>query len=130
SFISEYLSFLALLCSLPILFKKNILIPKVSIFILLISCIPIIQYFLGQIYYVDTAFLSFGYIFSFWLAILVGFNGTQKFKNSLTYFYNVILLCGLLSSLIAIVQWLPIKIDSDFLMNTKGRPFANMAQPN
>src|SRR5690606_68710 len=110
SFISEYLSFLALLCSLPILFKKNILIPKVSIFILLVSCIPIIQYFLGQVYYIDMAFLSFGYIFAFWLAVLVGFNGAKNYKNNLTYFYGVILLCGLLSSLLAIVQWLPIKI--------------------
>lgn len=130
SFISEYLSFLALLCSLPILFKKNILIPKVSIFILLVSCIPIIQYFLGQVYYIDMAFLSFGYIFAFWLAVLVGFNGAKNYKNNLTYFYGVILLCGLLSSLLAIVQWLPIKIDSDVLITTKGRPFANMAQPN
>lgn len=130
SFTSEYLSFLALLYSLPILFKKNILIPKVSIFILLISCIPIIQYFLAQIYYIDIAYLSFFYLFSFWLAILIGFNGALKYKNSLTYFYGVILFCGLISSLIALVQWLPIKIDSDFLMNTEGRPFANMAQPN
>lgn len=130
SFISEYLSFIALLCLLPILSKKNILIPKISLFVLLVSCIPIIQYFLGQVYYIDTAYLSFFYLFSFWLAILVGFNGALKFKNSLTYFYGVILLCGLLSSLIAILQWLPITVDSDFLMNTKGRPFANMAQPN
>ncbi len=130
SFISEYLSFLALLCLLPIFFKQNIIIPKVSIFILLISCIPIIQHLLGQVYYMDTAFVSFGYVFAFWLAVLVGFNGTKNYKNSLTYFYGVILLCGLLSSLLAILQWLPIKIDSDFLMNTRGRSFANMAQPN
>lgn len=130
SFISEYLSFLALLCLVPALFKKNIFIPKISIFIFLISCIPIVQYFLGQVYYIDMAFLSFGYVFAFWLAVIVGFNGTENYKNSLTYLYGVILLCGLLSSLLAILQWLPIKIDSDFLMNTRGRSFANMAQPN
>lgn len=129
-FISEYLSFLALLCLVPVLSKKNIFIPKISLFVLLVSCIPIIQYFLAQIYYIDIAYLSFFYLFSFWLAILIGFNGALKFKNSLTYFYGVILLCGLLSSLLAIVQWLPITVDSDFLINTKGRPFANMAQPN
>ncbi|WP_411687468.1 PglL family O-oligosaccharyltransferase [Acinetobacter indicus] len=130
SFLSEYLSFLALLCLLPILSKKNILIPKISLLVLLVCFIPIIQYFSGQIYYIDTAFLSFFYLFSFWLAVLIGFNSIQNFKNSLSCFFGVILFCGLISSLIALVQWLPIRIDSDFLMNTKGRPFANMAQPN
>lgn len=130
SFISEYFAFLALLCLLTILFEKNIYIPKMSIFFILISCIPIFQYFSYQIHYIDTASLSFLYLFSFWLTIIIGFNSTNKYKNNLNYFYNVILICGLISSLIAMVQWLHISINSDFLMKTSGRPFANMAQPN
>lgn len=134
SFLSEYLIFLSLLCLLPVLFNCCIYIPKVSIFFILISFIPIVQYFFYKIYYLDIALLSFLYLFSFWLTIIIGFNSVKKYKESLNYFYGVILLCGLLcgllSSLIAIVQWLPVKIDSDFLMNTTGRPFANMAQPN
>lgn len=65
SFISEYFAFLALLYLFPVLFKKNIHIPKASFFFLLISFIPIIQYSLGQIYYIDTAYLFFFIFFHF-----------------------------------------------------------------
>jgi len=72
-------------------------------------------------------FLSFIYLFSFWLAIIVGFN---SIKGWLKLFFGLILVCGLISSCIAIVQWLDIKSSIDWIMVAQGRPFANMGQPN
>ncbi len=130
SFISEYLAFLSLIFLLPLFVKNTISIPKISLFFILISIIPIAQYSFGQIVYFDKVVLSFIYIVSFWLAILVGFNGTNKYKHSLDCFYWVILSCGLISSLLAIAQWFNVEMSIDWVMTANSRPFANMAQPN
>ncbi len=105
-------------------------IPKIALFFILIGLIPIAQYSLGQIVYFDKAILSFIYIVSFWLAIVIGFNSVDKYKCSLDYFYWVILGCGLVSSIIAIAQWLNIEMSIDWVIPARSRPFANMAQPN
>lgn len=130
SFISEYLAFLSLLLLLPLFFKKTISIPKISLFFILVSIIPVAQYFLGQIFYFDKAALAFIYIVSFWLAIVVGFNSLDRYKYSLDYFYWVILGCGIISSLLATAQWFNVEMSIDWVMQASSRPFANMAQPN
>ena len=128
SFISEYFTFLSLLFLIPIFAKNPISIPRMSLFFILISLLPIVQYALGQIFFFDKAALSFIYILSFWLAIVIGFNSV--YKHSLDYFYFIILSCGLFSSIIAIAQWFNIDMSIDWVMPARSRPFANMAQPN
>lgn len=130
SFISEYLAFLSLFFLLPLFFKNRISIPKLSIIFVLVSLIPIVQYFLSQVFYFDKAILSFFYIISFWLAIIVGFNSVNRYKYSLDYFFLVIMSCGLLSSFIAVAQWLNIEMSIDWVMASQARVSANMAQPN
>lgn len=130
SFISEYFIFCSLIFLLPLFFKGSISIPKISIFFIIIGLLPITQYSLDQIFYFDKAALSFIYILSFWLAILIGFNSVDKYKHSLYCFYCIILSCGLFSSLIAIAQWFNIEMSIDWVMFARSRPFANMAQPN
>ncbi|QOW51949.1 hypothetical protein G0030_01385 [Acinetobacter indicus] len=129
-FLSEYLVFLSLICLLPVLFKSNISIPRISFLFLLVSFIPLLQYYFGLIFYFDIAMLSTLYLIAFWVAIILGFNIVEKYHSSFIYFYFVILFAGLLSSLIAIFQWLDLDLNPDFFMQSVGRPFANMAQPN
>ncbi|WP_201592625.1 PglL family O-oligosaccharyltransferase [Psychrobacter sp. Pi2-51] len=130
SFISEYFVFLSLLFLMPLFVKGSISIPKISLFFILISLIPIAQYSLGQIFYFDKATLSFIYILSFWLAIVIGFNSVSRYKYSLDYYYLVTLSCGLICSLIALAQWFNIEMSVDWVLPARSRPFANMAQPN
>ncbi len=129
-FISEYLIFWSLIFSLPVLFKYQTAIPKLSLFFLLILVIPIIQYSFGQIIYFDKMVLAVSYIFSFWLAIIVGFNSVKHYRSSLDYFFLMIIGCAIVSSVIAIVQWLNIPMSLDWVMVASSRPSANMAQPN
>lgn len=130
SFISEYLAFLSLFFLLPLFFKDRISIPKVSLFFILFSIIPILQYSFGQIFYFDKAALAVIYVISFWLASIVGFNSVNRYKYSLDYFFLVIMGCGLLSSFIAVAQWLNIEMSIDWVMSAQARVSANMAQPN
>lgn len=129
-FISEYLVFWSVLFLLPLFFKKTISAPKASLFFLLISFIPILQYSFGQIIYFDKALLSFIYLISFWFAIIIGFNSAKRYESSLDYFFLTIIGCGVVSSLIAIAQWLSIDMSADWVMSASSRPSANMAQPN
>ncbi|MCO8102114.1 Wzy polymerase domain-containing protein [Acinetobacter indicus] len=129
-FLSEYLTFLSLFFLLPVFFNDSISIPRYSLIFLVISIIPYIQYNLGLVVYFDTAMLSVFYLIAFWLAILVGFNSAERYYTSLIFFYWVILLCGLVSSIIAILQWLHFDLSPDFFMQVNSRPSANMAQPN
>ncbi len=130
SFISEYFAFLSLLFLLPLFFKRSIYIPKISIFFIAISLIPVLQYYFGQLAYFDRAALSVIYICSFWVAIVIGFNSVERYKSSLNYFFLVILSCGIVSSLIAITQWLNIEISLDWALPVQSRPVANMGQSN
>lgn len=129
-FLSEYLVFLSLMCLLPVIFESNISIPRISFLFLLVSFIPLLQYYFGLIFYFDIAMLATLYLIALWVAIVLGFNIVEKYHSSFIYFYFVILFSGLLSSLIAIFQWLGLDLNSDFFMQSGSRPFANMAQPN
>lgn len=130
SFISEYLAFLALLFLLPLFVRNTVSIPKISLFFILFSIIPILQYSFGQIFYFNKAELAFIYIASFWLASIIGFNSVNRYDYSLDYFFLVIVGCGLLSSFIAVAQWLKIGMSIDWVMAPQARVSANMSQPN
>lgn len=129
-FISEYLIFWSLIFLLPVVFKYQTSIPKTSLLFLPILVIPTIQYSFGQIIYFDKIVLAVGYILSFWLAIIVGFNSAKHYKSSLDYFFLTIIGCGVISSAITIAQWLNVPMSLDWVMVTSSRPSANMAQPN
>lgn len=138
-FFSELCSFLGIIFLLPFLWLKKIIVPRVSIPFLFISLIPLLQYGLGQIFFYSEAILAFGYLFYFWLSLVIGFNlvtdqnkpkggGYFDLHNFLAYFF---LLCGLVSSVMVCFQWLGLTQSSSFIMSYSGnRPYANMAQPN
>ena len=51
---------------------------KKIIIVFLISCIPLVQYLFGKVYFFGDALIAFIYIFGFACVITFGFNLTQK----------------------------------------------------
>ena len=136
-FFSEFSAFLGMLLLIPILFNCNILIPKISLFFVLVAIFPLTQYAFGQVFYLSNAGLSTIYLLSFWLMIVVGYNLSipdQKDSadfNILYFLAYFFLIVSLISSIFCIVQWLNLANNFSFIMQLIGnRPYANMAQPN
>lgn len=136
-FFSEISAFIAVLLLFPLLFKNDIQVPRITLPFLFVSVIPLIQLFLGNIFYISNAVLSTIYLFYFWLMIVLGFNfsiNRENINNNLNILYFLIylfLVVGLISSFFSIFQWLNIYNNFIFIMDFKGnRPYANMAQPN
>lgn len=133
TFSSETLTFISLL-SLIIFFRnKDIKLPVISIIIILISFIPIIQFFFNIIFFFETALLSFVYIFACGLAFLYGFNlnevNKKKFKIIL---FGTILFSSIITSIFALTQFLGLEknIWYIFPMGVGYRIYGNFAQPN
>ena len=134
TFGSEVLTFLAALALLATLLNQQIKIPKPQLIALPISLIPLLQWDFGQVIYISNALLCTAYITMFWLMIIAGYNlslndGREKVFRTLSV---LLVFIGLLSSLIAILQWLQLSSYFSPYMNIlKGnRPYANFAQPN
>lgn len=135
TFGSEVLAFLSGITLLCMFLKKDLKIPKPQLLALPILLIPFIQYGFGQIVYFSNALLCSAYLLMFWLMVVVGYNlSLDKIKREkvFTSISIVILIVALLSSVMAILQWLGLNSHFAPLMNfLKGnRPYANFAQPN
>lgn len=135
TFESEMLTLLSALALLGALIQQKIKIPKPQIIGGIIVVIPLLQWSFGQILYFSNALLSFAYIFAFWLMVVLGYNlslGENTREKVVQRFSLLLLLVGLVSSLIAILQWLHLSQYFFPYMNIlKGnRPFANFGQPN
>lgn len=134
TFGSEVLTFLAALALLVTLLNQQIKIPKPQLIALPILFIPLLQWGFGQVIYISNALLCTAYIAMFWLMIIAGYNlslndGRKKVFRA---FSVLLVFIGLISSLIAILQWLQLSSYFSPYMNIlKGnRPYANFAQPN
>ena len=134
TFGSEVLTFLAALALLATLLNQQIKIPKPQLIALPILLIPLLQWSFGQVIYISNALLCTAYIAMFWLMIIAGYNlslndGREKVFRTLSV---LLVFIGLLSSLIAILQWLQLSsYFSPYINILKGnRPYANFAQPN
>ncbi|AWL30201.1 O-antigen ligase family protein [Acinetobacter defluvii] len=135
TFGSEILAFLSGITLLCIFLKKNLKIPKPQLLALPILLIPFIQYGFGQILYFSNALLCSVYLLMFWLMVIVGYNlslDKVKREKAFTSISIVILIVALLSSVMAILQWLGLNsYFAPFMNFLKGnRPYANFAQPN
>nr|WP_320077585.1 Wzy polymerase domain-containing protein [Acinetobacter lanii] len=97
--------------------------------------IPIVQFALGQIIYFSNFILSLTYILMFWLMIVAGYSLSIEPNKREQIFQKlsiVMLAVGLISGIIAILQWLNLSHYFSPLMYPlkSSRPYANMAQPN
>lgn len=134
TFSSELASFGAALAIVTLFLTKEIKIPRPQIFMLGIVLLPLLQFCSGLIVDLSVAFLSSAYLFTFWLMMLCGYNLSQQAENReklMIGFSLVVLIAGLLSSFMAIVQWLNLESYLYGIMGLRGnRPYANFGQPN
>lgn len=131
----EFLMYLLFLIVFTILIikKEKILVDKKIIGVFIISCIPLIQYFLGKIYFFGDALIAFIYVFSFACTIVFSFNLTQENnkKQILKFMSFILVFSALISSYIMLKQWLLLTNGGIWIIDLPhNRPFANFAQPN
>ncbi len=134
TFSSELASFGASLALLAIFFNKNIKIARPQILMLVLTFIPLVQCSFGLITDFSVAFLSFSYLFMFWLMIVIGYNlslqSEQRERIMLGTSY-LLFSISFISSIMAILQWLNLESHFDVVMGLRGsRPYANFGQPN
>lgn len=134
TFSSELASFGASLALITIFLNKNIKIARPQILMLVLIFIPLVQCGFGLITDFSVAFLSFSYLFMFWLMIVIGYNLTlqseQRERIMLGASY-LLFSISFISSIMAILQWLNLENHFDVVMGLRGsRPYANFGQPN
>ena len=135
TFSSEILTFLSASFLLLSFYTQKLEIPRAQLFAIPLLTIPLLQLATGQILYASNAILCFAYVLMFWLMVIAGFNLSKEVKQRervFSIFSLVVLVVGLISSVIAICQWLNIHgYFSPWMYTFKGnRPYANLAQPN
>ena len=135
TFSSEILTFLSASFLLLSFHTQKIEIPRPQLIAIPLLSIPLLQLATGQILYASNSILCFAYVLVFWLMVIAGFNLSKDTKQREKVFYVfslMVLVVGLISSVIAICQWLNLNDHfSPWMYNLKGsRPYANLAQPN
>lgn len=134
TFSSELASFGAALAFFGVSLKQEIKIPKPQLLMLPVLAIPLFQWVFGLITDFSVAFLSFSYMFMFWLMMVCGYSlsSISEQRERLMQGLSLLLLSiALISSLLAIVQWLNLESGLSWVMQLKGnRPYANFGQPN
>ncbi|MDC4548657.1 Wzy polymerase domain-containing protein [Acinetobacter baumannii] len=133
-FSSEMGTFAAGLSVLAALFYQNIKIPRAQILLLPFTLIPIVQWGFGLVFDLSTALLSTFYLLGFWFMVLAGYNLSldQKKRDQIfSGFSLLVIITSLLTSLIAIFQWLNIESHLIYTLHLIGnRPYGNFGQPN
>ncbi|RZF56921.1 O-antigen ligase family protein [Acinetobacter halotolerans] len=135
TFSSDLAGFAAGIALFTLALNKNIKVPKAQLWMLPIVVIPILQWSFGLIGDLSVALLSSFYLFTFWLMILLGFNLSLQQPNRreqlMQGFSYLVLATALITSLMAIMQWLKLESHFSFINQLRGnRPFANFGQPN
>lgn len=134
TFSSELASFGAALAIVTLFLIKEIKIPRPQILMLGIVLLPLFQFCFGLIIDFSVAFLTFAYLFAFLLMMLGGYNLSLQAENReklMIGFSLLVLVAGLLSSFMAVVQWLNLESYLYGIMGLRGnRPYANFGQPN
>ncbi|EXS34613.1 O-Antigen ligase family protein [Acinetobacter sp. 826659] len=133
-FSSEVSTFGAGLCVLAALIQQNIKIPRAQILLLPFTLIPLVQWGFGLVFDLSTALLSTFYLLGFWFMVLAGYNLSldQKKRDQIfSGFSLLVIITSLLTSFIAIFQWLNIESHLIYTLHLIGnRPYGNFGQPN
>lgn len=135
TYTGELYAFFALFALAAICFQDNIKLPTVTLPLLLLACVPMLQLFAGQVFFFNTAMMSFIFVFSFWLASVLGYQlsiGQYQRAQTFAHLSTVFVVSGVLTGLIALCQWSNLDAILPGMVNISGttRPFANFAQPN
>lgn len=135
TYTGELYAFFALFALAAIGLKEKLRIPVVSLPLLLLACVPFINFLTGQVFFFSIAMMGFIFVFSFWLASVLGYNLSTGNYNREETFANlsyVFLASGTITGLIALCQWSNLDSVLPGMVNISGnqRPYANFAQPN
>lgn len=135
TYTGELYAFFALFALAAIFLKEKVIIPTVSLPLLLLASVPFIQLLAGQVFFFSTAIMGFIFVFSFWLASVLGYNfsiGNYSREKTFTNLSYVFLASGTITGLIALCQWSNLDSVLPGMVNISGtqRPYANFAQPN
>ena len=125
----------ALLCVAALVRRVAIAWPPVAVGALALSLVPLVQGLSGRIFFWGDAWMASAYLALFGLTITVGHELTrdEPMSDRLTGMLAVLVTAsGLVSMLVALEQWLRLEDLGIFAvqMPPRGRPFANLGQPN
>ncbi len=133
-FYGDVLTFASALALLTVFFKQPFKIPKAQYLGFLIVLIPMIQFAFGQVIDFGNALLCSSYVLMFILMIVAGYNLSNTELNrekTFSVFSLAMLVTAVISSMMAIVQWLDLAPIQNLVMRFVGnRPYANFGQPN
>src|SRR5690606_8099414 len=135
TYTGELYAFFAIFTLAAICLKENLKLPIVSLPLLLLAGVPLIHLLAGQVFFFSTAMMGFLFVFSFWLASVLGYNfsiGNYKREETFVHLSYVFLASGTVTAMIAICQWTNLDATLPGMVNISGnqRPYANFAQPN
>lgn len=134
TFSSELATFAAALTLFTLFLNRNIQIPKLQLYILPVAFIPLLQWSGGLVSDFSVALLSTAYLFGFWVMVAMGYNLSLQSSAREQLMKQVcwlLLIIASVTSLIAIVQWLNLESNFNWVIQLKGnRPYANFGQPN
>jgi len=135
TYTGELYAFFTIFTLTAIFLKEKIRLPVIGLPLLLLACIPFIQLLAGQVFFFSTAMMGTIYIFSFWMASVLGYNisiGNYNREETFTNLSYVFLASGIVTGLIALCQWTNLDATLPGMVNINGnqRPYANFAQPN
>ena len=135
TYTGELYAFFSLFGLAAICLKDKLKIPAITLPLLLLACVPLIHLLAGQVFFFSTAMMGFIFVFSFWLASVLGYHlstGNYNREETFTNLSYVFLASGTITGLIAVCQWMNLDSILPGVVNISGtqRPYANFAQPN
>jgi O-antigen ligase len=130
--------FSALLLAMLLFWKQKLSSPKIALGLLGLAFIPLLQLLLGQVFFLQNAVLSSLFVLAAWFALNLGYSLSLATaphnppREGLMYgFALTMLIAGLLSSVVAWIQWLHLGWNTRLILNlVSDRPYANIGQPN
>ncbi|MCY6412402.1 Wzy polymerase domain-containing protein [Acinetobacter sp. VNH17] len=134
TFSSELATFGSVLALFSLFLNQNVQIPKLQLYILPVTFIPLLQWSWGLVSDFSVALLSSVYLLGFWLMVVIGYNLSLQ-PNAREQLMQracwLLIIIASVTSLMAIVQWLGLESRVYGIMQLKGnRPYANFGQPN
>lgn len=134
TFLSEISVFFGVLFLILSQYKEKIIVLKVFFPLFIFSFLPLIQFLMGNVFYLSRALLGFLYLISFIFVFIITFNmckDNNKREIYFLYFSYFIVFIGGLNFIILIIQWFDFSVSNLVVAEFSGsRPYGNLAQPN
>src|SRR5690606_29511991 len=74
TYTGELYAFFALFALAAIFLKEKIKLPVIGLPLVLLTCVPLVQFVLGHVFFASTTMMTSIFVLSFWLASGLGYN--------------------------------------------------------